>query len=755
MRSICKVFVAFHLALTMTIGVQAEPQRKHDASAPAKQSVDYVDPNIGGIGHLLTSVPPEVQVPHGMIRVAPAVAIDVTDIYLAERLEGFSGSGTILMPFSGAPGAELTSEIDHDKEKVAPYDASYVLDRDGTRVEYTATQHSMLFRFTFHPGAAPHLLLKAVESAEYVVTAPNSISATEDREGTRTYIHIELSQPATSVISFGGGKAGDAARKAGGKGAALLLGFAPGVRQCEVKIGVSYISTEQAANNLTGEIPRWDFEAAAAKARASWNESLDRIHVQGGTEEQKKIFYTALYRSLQYMADATEDGHFLGPFDHQVHDAEGHHFYIEDNLWDTYRSRHPLQVLIEPDSHPDVLRSYVEMYRESGWMPHFPYMKGDLPIMLGNHAAAMFADAYFKGERGFDVEKAYEGLRKNATELTMLPYRLVPLTELDKFYHQNGYFPALRKGEVETEPAVDKDMRRQAVAVTLETSYDDWTISRLARALSKTADANYFAKRGQNYRNVFNSGQIAPRSADGKFIEDFNPKWSGGQAGRDYFTECTGLVYQFHVQQDVAGLIALMGGREAFVTRLDNLFAEGYDGRLKFEFLAQFPDSTALVGQYPQGNEPAFHIPYLYNYAGAPWKTQKRLRDIMRVWYAAQPLGLPGDDDNGATSSWFVFSAMGFYPVTPGTPVYAIGSPLFARSEVAVGGGKVFRIVAQNVSALNKYIQSATLDGKPLNRPWFSHSDVLRGATLVLQMGPNPNKQWGSAPEDAPPTEME
>jgi predicted alpha-1,2-mannosidase len=243
---------------------------------------------------------------------------------------------------------------------------------------------------------------------------------------------------------------------------------------------------------------------------------------------------------------------------------------------------------------------------------------------------------------------------------------------------------------------------------------------------------------------------MAPRAASGEFIAGVNPKWAGGQGGRDYYSECNGWVNTFIVQHDVAGLVELLGGRERFIEKLDSLFAEGYDGELKFVFLAQFPDSTGLIGQYPQGNEPAFHIPYLFNYAGAPWKTQKFVRQIMRTWYADQPLGLPGDDDNGATSAWYVLSAMGFYPVCPGRPQYVLGSPIFEECEIDVESGKTFRIVARNVSAINKYIQSATLNGAPLEKPWFDHTTLAAGGTLTLQMGPEPNKKWGSSPEAAP-----
>jgi predicted alpha-1,2-mannosidase len=244
---------------------------------------------------------------------------------------------------------------------------------------------------------------------------------------------------------------------------------------------------------------------------------------------------------------------------------------------------------------------------------------------------------------------------------------------------------------------------------------------------------------------------MAPKDADGKWVAHFDPKLGGGQGGREYFTEVNSWLYTFGVQYDVAGLIHLFGGRDAFNAKLDQLFVEQYDTS-KFHFLDQFPDATGLVGQYAQGNEPSFHIPYLYDFSGQPWKAQRRVRQIMDVWYGDGPLGIPGDDDGGETSSWYVFSALGFYPVCPGAPVYEIGSPLFPRSTIRLGNGKLFTILARNVSAQNKYIQSARLNGKTLNRAWFRHSAIANGGELILEMGDKPNTRWGGAPDEAPPS---
>jgi predicted alpha-1,2-mannosidase len=413
---------------------------------------------------------------------------------------------------------------------------------------------------------------------------------------------------------------------------------------------------------------------------------------------------------------------------------------------------HPLQLLLDPARQVDFVRSYTCIYEQSGWM-----LGWGRAGMVGHHQAALIADTYFKGYRDFDLAKTYEGLRKLQMEATGVPWRRGPLTSLDRFYQAKGYYPALKPGEQETVPEVDGFERRQSTAVTLETAYDDWCVAQLAKELGKQADYEYFMQRARNYEKVFDTriGFMAPKSEDGQWIEPFDPKWGGHQGGRDYFTEMNSWTYTWHVQQDVAGLIRLMGGREKFAAKLDQLFREqytGYQEGQKFVFLRQFPDQTGLIGQYGHGNEPSFHIPYLYNYAGQPWKTQRKVREIMKVWYRAHPLGFAGDEDDGELSSWYVLSAMGFYPVCPGRPVYDVGSPLFSQCRLHLAEGKLFTITAANVSAANKYIQSAKLNGKPLERPWFDHKDLASGGTLVLEMGPRPNRAWGSAPEAAPPS---
>ena len=731
-----------------------------------KEPVEYVSPNIGAIGQLLTATIPYVQRPHGMARIAPITTPGITDRYLADRIFGFPAGPAMLMASVGEQSADpaaYASEFDHDFETATPFYYAADLQTWGIRAEFTATNEAAYYRFTFPVTEHAHFAVSLGAGAELVVQGNDAVEGSERIEGlvgnlasadgeTREYFYLEFARPFHLFQTWRAGGLSHESKVSGDNIGVVTDSATSAGDVVEVRVGLSYISAEQARRNLEREIPAWTFDKVKAETRASWNMGLEGIKVEGGTERQRTIFYTALYRSLGRMTDITEDGRYFSGYDHAVHSADGHDFYIDDGLWDTYRSLHPLQLLLEPQRSQDMIRSYVRMYEQSGWMPSFPSAAGEQAVMIGHHAGAFILDAYEKGYRDFDAEKAYAAMRKNATEATMLPWRRGPLTSLDRIYFEKGFFPALARGEQETVSEVTGE-RRQAVSVTLESSYDDWCVAQFAKELRKTEDGDYFTKLAHNYEKVFDakSGFMAPRSADGNWVADFDPKLGGGQGGRDYTTEVDSWLYTFHVQHDVAGLIRLLGGRDAFNARLDRLFVEQY-GTSKFQFLGQFPDATGLVGLYAQGNEPSFHIPYLYDFSGQPWKTQRRVRQLMDVWYGDGPLGIPGDDDGGATSSWYVLSAIGFYPVCPGSPVYEIGSPIFSRSTVRLGNGKQFTVVANHVSARNKYIQSAVLNGKPLNRPWFRHSEIENGGTLVLEMADRPNKAWGSTPEDAPPS---
>ncbi len=716
---------------------------------------EEVDPDIGGVGWLLQPTRPTVSVPNSMVRIYP-----VRPDWLSDQISFFpltikshrQGELFGIMPYGGTPADSNWTQkemYDHDLEISLPwYGSTYFLDSD-ISTEYTAGRHSGMFRFNYEGHRPKVIRLQINYAGGWKQTAPAVVEGVETFDGMKAFVY--------GVFDVEG-KAGQAEltvvnerRKSSRTLPVLLVSFDGNTSTTIMfKYGLSFISPEQAKKNLEEEIPGWDFMRLADATKAEWKEKLGGIRVKGGTPQQRRVFYTALYRCYERMVNITEDGRYYSAYDHQVHVAD-HDFYVDDWIWDTYLALHPLRMILDTALETDMLRSYVDMYEQSGWMPQFPLLHKDNPAMNGFHSTIYFLDAWRKGLRGFDAEKAYEGMRKNATEATLLPWRNGPATSLDTFYREHGYFPALHPGEKETVPQVHPFERRQAVAVTLGASYDDWALAEMAKELGKKKDFQYFIGQAHNYRNLYKPDMklFMPKDAEGRWI-DIDPGWDGGPGGRDYYDENNGYTYAWQVQEDINGLIRLKGGREAFTEQLDHLFRQSL-GRTKYQYFARFPDGTGMVGQFSMGNEPSFHIPYLYNYSGAPWKTQKHIRFLLDAWFPDYIFGIPGDEDGGGMSAFVVFSMMGFYPVTPGIPVYTIGSPVFREVTIRLANGKKFRIVAENYAPENKYIQSAKLNGKKLDKPWFTHETLMKGGTLHLRMGLYPNKEWGSREEDAPP----
>ena len=531
----------------------------------------------------------------------------------------------------------------------------------------------------------------------------------------------------------------------------LLLTTPADVQTVNIRYAISYISPEQAKQNLENEIPDWNLEAVSERGSKIWEETLGKIRVDGGTEAHKRVFYTAFYRCSERMIDINEYGHYYSAFDHQVHETDKP-FYTDNWIWDTHVALEPLQTILNPRMEEEKLNSYVEMYRQCGEMPSFATIFGAWAAMTGNYAATWMADAVSKG-LNFDIEDGYAGARHNALECTLLPWQDGEKTELDVFYDEHGYLPALRPGEVETCPKVDTNWeKRQAVAITTAVSYSDWCLALLARHLNKKEDEALFLKRAANYRNVFHPEHkmMWPKDSNGEWIEGIDPRYMD----RPYFTENNAYTFTWDVKHDMEGLISLMGGREATEKKLDELFHTDV-GMAKFQFYRILPDNTGMIGQFSIGNEPSCHIPYIYNYVGAPWKTQKRIHQVIDSYFNDTFQGLPGDEDGGGMSSFVVFSMMGFFPVTPGIPMYVIGSPFFENIEMQLPDGKTFRVHAKDYNEKNKYIQSAMLNGKELTKPWFTHEELLQGGTLELQMGSKPNKAWGAGTNDAPPSRID
>lgn len=722
-----------------------------------KDITQYVDPNIGGVAPLLTSKAPTVHRPHSMVRVFPLTKPRLTDRYLSDKIYGFAlnmpayrmGHVTELMPISGnllLNRNEYAAVYDHDMEEVHPWYHKVLLEDYNITVEWTTTERAVLYRFNYKNKEERKILFRcdSDEKAHFEFVGNNVVKGWEEFKESKQYFYAEFSIPFDKSGTFDAEGKIQNVNVISGKGVGVFVNFKSSPIPVEVRIGISYIDENQAADNLNREALNKSFDDIKKISHSIWAEALGKIRVEGGTERQKRIFYTSLYRSMERMVNISEYGRYYSGYDKTIHHDEGRPFYVDDWLWDTYRSLHPLLLIINPSQQSDIIQSYVRMYEQSGWVPGFPQFYGEFSAMIGFHSAALVWDAYQKGERNFDLEKAYMGLKKNATEATMVPWRSGSMCPLDSFYVKYGWFPAINENEKETEQMVDEFEKRQSVSVTLEHSYDDWCLAQIAKAIGKNSEYEYFIKRSQNFRNLFNptTGFFAPKDKDGKWIEPFDPQLSSSYGARMYYTENNAWTWNFSVQHDIPGLIELLGGKEKFVKRLDAIFNEA--PKSKWKFMGQFPDGTGLNGMFVAGNEPSMHIPYLYNYAGEAWRTQRRIRELMDMWFDDRPLGIPGDEDGGGLCSWYVFSAMGFFPVTPGSGEYAIGSPFFENISIQLPSGKTFTVNAKNCSKKNKYIQSAQLNGKDLNRAFITHIDLTNGGRLELIMGDRPNKQWGN-----------
>ncbi len=522
-----------------------------------------------------------------------------------------------------------------------------------------------------------------------------------------------------------------------GKWTGAYAGFNTNIdRKVRIKIGTSFISVAQARENLQNEITYWDFDHIKNMTRDAWNEKLNTIQIKGATENQKAIFYTAMYHSMLYPRIFSEYGQYYSAFDDTIHKGVAYNDY---SLWDTYRALHPLLTFIAPEHVNPMIQSLINMYNEGGWMPKWPNPAYS-NIMIGTHADAVIADAFIKGFRDYDIEKAYEAMKKNAFTpppgdtgntnyvnspwkeqkiITLPPGAGNPWWDRELFhgyeargglawYKKYGYVPA--------------NMTSESVSRTLEFAYDDYCVAQVAKGLGKTIDYQELIKRSKNYKNVYHpeTGFMTPRMHDGTWLP-LEAKGNVGPEVHHGFTEGSHWTYLFCAMHDIEGLIKLMGGTNAFAEKMDSNFTGGH---------------------YEHQNEPGHHYVYLYNYAGMPEKTQEKARQYTLSQYKNAPDGLDGNDDCGQMSAWYIFSSMGFYPVCPGSGEYAIGSPLFPEVVIFLPNNKPFHIIAKNVSEKNKYIQSATLNGTPLERPFIKHVDIMNNDTLLFKMGSKPGKIW-------------
>ncbi|WP_426790801.1 GH92 family glycosyl hydrolase [Sphingobacterium sp. WOUb80] len=714
-----------------------------------KDYVDYVNPYMGNISHLLVPTYPTVHLPNSLLRVYPE-----RGDYTSDRLFGlplivtshrgrsaFNLSPMVKLP-SGLKPVQLYS---YDQEEIHPYAYSVLLDQENIQVDYALSHQSGMYTFTFPGTSTKYLQFNSQEGK--LQWDGQGLSGMQDiGNGTHVYIYAVSESKPVAVKRLQGQQL-ENATDAAGKNSCLVLEFNQAGASLRMKYGVSFIDAAQAKANLKREISDFDQKKLAEKGRKIWNDALGKIAVEGDNESNKHVFYTSLYRTYERPVNISEDGRYYSAFDGKVHQDEGKPFFTDDWIWDSYRAHHPLRVLLDPTTESMILNSFVRMSEqmEQPWLPTFPEITGDSRRMNSNHGVATLLDAYRKGVRNFDIKKAYLAAKGAITEKTLAPWSGKAAGKLDEFFKEKGYIPALYPDEKETIPEVNGFERRQPVAVTLGTSYDLWCLAQLAQELGIQSDYDLFMKQSFNYRNLFNEQTkfFHPKDDKGNFIMPFDYVFSGGQGAREYYGENNAWIYRWDVQHNIPDLIKLMGGNELFVKYLDEMFQQPL-GRSKFDFYAQLPDHTGNVGQFSMANEPALHIPYLYNYAGQPWMTQKRIHKLIGEWFRNDLMGVPGDEDGGGMSAFVVFSQMGFYPVTPGLTSYSIGSPFFQKVSIQLPNGKSFVIIGKNASAKNKYIQSAKLNGQPLNVPQLTHADVLKGGTLEFVMGDRANRNWGN-----------
>lgn len=743
--------ILFFLISLMSMSVKAD--------VDSKMPVDYVNPYIGNISHLLVPTYPTIHLPNSMLRVYPE-----RENYTGNKINGLpiivtshrGSSAFNLSPFQGdVSNLKKVIPFGYDNEIVKPYFYSVDLDDYGINADYAVSHQSAIYELSFTNSTLPPYLMLNSGNGEMSVDGNIVKGYQKLQNNTIVYLYLEIDRNPEDTGVISDDKFDNSKKASDGENACVALKFSKGVTKLKVRYGVSFISSEQAAKNLHREIKDYDLKSIESKGRRLWNETLGKIQVNGDDEDQKTIFYTSLYRTYERMICISEDGNYFSAYDGKVHNDNGIPFYTDDWIWDTYRATHPLRIIIEPQMESAMINSYVAMTQQMPrpWMPNFPEVTGDSRRMNSNHGVAMVADAYVKGLRGFDLAEAYQACKAAITEKTLAPWSSKPAGVLDRFFKDHGYFPSLAPGERETVSEVHGWERRQPVAVTLGTVYDEWCLAQIAKSLKKNDEYKYFSGRSLNYHKIFNTETkfFHPKDTFGNFMPDLDYRFPPGIGGRDAYDENTGFVYKWDVQHNIGDLVAMMGGKKAFVDELEKMYDTPL-GKGRPDFYHIYADHTGNVGQFSMGNEPSMHVPYLYNYAGQPWRTQKRVRSLLKQWFRNDLMGIPGDEDGGGLTAFVVFSQIGFYPVTPGLPMYVIGSPVFRSVKLDIGNGKTFEVECVNYSPDNKYIQSASLNGKIWNKSWFSHDDLMKGGKLVFIMGKHPDKDWAASDDALPPS---
>ena len=761
------------------------------------EPVDYVDPFIGTdfFAHMF----PGPGLPFGMVHLSPDVYTRGWTYasgyqYAGNSIMGFShthysGVGMVakgdllFMPTVGqklqiTPGSRenpdegYRSRFEHTDETASPgYYSVHLKDYD-IEAELSVTQRAAIHKYTFPESEDAHIL---IDLGHIIGKAPagkshlefvnnNSIEGYKLSQEATLYFVAEFSKEFAAYGTWDGNyKTPESSASLfpyksaeSGSNIGAFVNYRTNARESVyVKVGLSYVSVEGARKNLEAEIPGWDFDRVRSDARNIWNQELKKIEISGGSEDQKQIFYTALYHSLLAQGISSDvDGKYYG-MDGKVHVAEDYDFFPSFLCWDTYRSVHPLMTLIEPEHVNDMIKSIVSKTKHYGWLPAQHHRNVFGQGMVGDHLVSIIVDAYMKGFRDYDVDFIYEAMKEKATTLPPSPLPESAGRSGIEYYMELGYAPV--------------DRVTESVPNTLELAYNDWCIAQMAQELGKDEDYKLFMQRAHNYTKLFDpdTNFMRPRNADGTWLKScgdqaaeiinfgdhsyygcFDPLLVGRRPNRNY-TESNAWQYIWSVQHDINGLVDLFGTRTAFVSKLDSLFSMSPEISEP-----KYVGVVGTIGQYVHGNQPSHHVAYLYNYVGMPWKTQERVGQVMDL-YRTGPGGLCGNEDMGSLSSWYVLSAMGFYPVCPGQNIYIIGSPLFEEATIKLNSpydAGEFTIRANQVSPVNKYIQSATLNGEPMNRSWLSHEEITGGGILIFEMGPEANLEWGNENADIPPS---
>ena len=702
---------------------------------PQTDYTQYVDPFIGAAdnGHTF----PGACRPFGMIQTSPVTGA-VGWRYCSEYMYadsiiwGFTqthlnGTGCmdlgdiLVMPFTGERHRTwdaYRSSFSKTSENATPGYYTVTLDQAKVKAELTATTHAALHRYTYEQADSASILIDlqhgpAWNEKQYH-SQVNSCEVNWENDSTLTghvnnkvwvdqdyYFVMQFSRPVIDHFEL------PMAETEKGKRLVASFNIQPG-EEVLMKVALSTTGVEGAKANMAAEVPGWDFEGIRTAAKADWNSYLSRIEVEG-TDEEKTNFYTSFYHALIQPNEISDvDGRYRNAADSVVN-ATGGKFYSTFSLWDTYHAAHPFYTLMVPERVDGFINSLVDQAEVQGYLPIWGLWGKENFCMVANHGVSVVAEAYAKGFRGFDAERAFNAIKQTQTVSH-------PLKSNWENYMKYGYFPTdLTEAE--------------SVSSTLESVYDDYAAADMAKRMGKTEDAAYFARRADFYKNLFDSSTqfMRPKKSDGTWKSPFNPSQIGHaeSVGGDY-TEGNAWQYTWHVQHDVPGLIALFGGEEPFLNKLDSLFT------LKLETTQA--DVTGLIGQYAHGNEPSHHVTYLYALAGRPERTQELIREIFDTQYSPKPNGLCGNDDCGQMSAWYMFSAMGFYPVNPVSGEYVFGAPQLPEFVLHLADGKTFTIKAEGLSEANKYVKSITLNGEPYTKNFISHADIVKGGTLVYQM---------------------